>query len=341
MYQILSASEITERAKRLYREERTIGQLTGWFTVKQIQKAYEPETRGFNPTEAAAVLLRHVAEELPISLSGNALFAGTQRDAFASSYALINPAFQVETFAGYCDPTEVFDYIKPTGAISEQDIQEMRSYIQNSPYGKALTSTYAAAESDTAEVAYFIEQVTGHVVPDLRPVLARGLCSAIAEAEQKEAAAPSDEQKANYRAMRIAMQAVLILARRYRQLALAKADASSGTGRQVFEQIAKTLEKVPAQGADTLYEAIQSFLLLWQVLCVEQAPNPFALSVGNADRIFEPYRAKEGLNREDAAALLKHLLVFYNVGDRSLAISQNLIIGGKDLDGGDLTNETS
>lgn len=341
MYQILSASEITERAKRLYREERTIGQLTGWFTVKQIQKAYEPETRGFNPTEAAAVLLRHVAEELPISLSGNALFAGTQRDAFASSYALINPAFQVETFAGYCDPTEVFDYIKPTGAISEQDIQEMRSYIQNSPYGKALTSTYAAAESDTAEVAYFIEQVTGHVVPDLRPVLARGLCSAIAEAEQKEAAAPSDEQKANYRAMRIAMQAVLILARRYRQLALAKADASSGTGRQVFEQIAKTLEKVPAQGADTLYEAIQSFLLLWQVLCVEQAPNPFALSVGNADRIFEPYRAKEGLNREDAAALLKHLLVFYNVGDRSWAISQNLIIGGKDLDGGDLTNETS
>lgn len=341
MYQILSASEITERAKRLYQEERNIDQLTGWFTVKQIQKSYEPETLGLNPTEAAAVLLRHVAEELPISLSGNALFAGTQRDAFASSYALINPAFQVETFAGYCDPTEVFDYIRPTETISEQDIQEMRSYIQNSPYGKALTSTYAAAESDTAEVAYFIEQVTGHVVPDLRSVLARGLCNAIAEAKQKESTAPSDEQKANYRAMRIAMEAVLILAQRYRQLALAKAEASSGTDRQVFEQIAKTLEKVPAQGADTLYEAIQSFLLLWQVLCVEQAPNPFALSVGNADRIFEPYRAKEALGRENAAALLKHLLVFFNVGDRSWAISQNLIIGGKDLDGSDLTNETS
>ena len=71
------------------------------------------------------MLLRHVAEELPISLSGNALFAGTQRDAFASSYALINPAFQVETFAGYCDPTEVFDYIRPTETISEQDIQEI------------------------------------------------------------------------------------------------------------------------------------------------------------------------------------------------------------------------
>ena len=94
-----------------------------------------------------------------------------------------------KTFAGYCDPTEVFDYIRPTETISEQDIQEMRSYIQNSPYGKALTSTYAAAESDTAEVAYFIEQVTGHVVPDLRSVLASGLCSAIAEAKQKESTA--------------------------------------------------------------------------------------------------------------------------------------------------------
>lgn len=78
------------------------------------------------------------------------------------------------------------------------------------------------------------------------------------------------------------------------------------------------------------YEAIQFYLLLWQVMCLEQAPNPFAFSIGNADRIFEPYREKCGMNRKDTTALLEHFLVFFNVGDRSWAISQNIILGGMD-----------
>ena len=38
------------------------------------------------------------------------------------------------------------------------------------------------------------------------------------------------------------------------------------------------------------------------------------------------------------ANLFKHFLVFYNVGDRSWAISQNVLIGGRDLAGKDLTS---
>jgi len=76
-------------------------------------------------------------------------------------------------------------------------------------------------------------------------------------------------------------------------------------------------------------------------MCLEQAPNPFAFSVGNADRIFEPYRKKSNIDRETTAALLKHFLVFFNVGDRSWAISQNLIVSGRDEDGNDLTNDTT
>ena len=74
-------------------------------------------------------------------------------------------------------------------------------------------------------------------------------------------------------------------------------------------------------------------------MCLEQTPNPFAFSVGNADRIFEPYR--NGLSRDMTAALFKHFLVFFNVADRSWAISQNVIVSGRDLDGNDLTNETT
>ena len=109
--------------------------------------------------------------------------------------------------------------------------------------------------------------------------------------------------------------------------------------REQLEIMERTLRKVPEHGADDLYEAIQSFMIIWQIMCLEQTPNPFAFSVGNADRIFEPYR--NGLDRDTTAALLKHFLVFFNVADRSWAISQNIIISGRDIDGNDLTNPTT
>lgn len=90
----------------------------------------------------------------------------------------------------------------------------------------------------------------------------------------------------------------------------------------------KTLRRVPEFGARSLQEALQSYVLLWQVMCLEQAPNPFAFSVGNADRILEPYRAMDQLSREEDAALFKHFLVFYNIGERSWAISQKILISG-------------
>ena len=52
---------------------------------------------------------------------------------------------------------------------------------------------------------------------------------------------------------------------------------------------------------------------------MEQTPNPYAFSVGNADRIFEPYRAKNDLDRDTTAALLKHMLVFYNIDFKNLS----------------------
>ena len=149
------------------------------------------------------------------------------------------------------------------------------------------------------------------------------------------------KKKEYYSAMILSIDALLILASRYRTMALDKAEKSTGKTRQRFELMAKTLEKVPANGSDNLFEAIQTFILVWQNMTVEQTPNPFAMSVGNADRIFEPYRALENTDNDMASSLLKHLLVFFNVADRSWAISQNLIIGGRDLEGNDLTNPTS
>lgn len=332
---------VTTMAKALFREERAIDRLDGWFLTKESAMRHAAEVADLPPMERAAHLLCAALKELPLSISENAVFAGTQRDAFARSYALINPSFRVESFAGYCDPTAVFGDIEPNEEITQQRLDAVKAYDKQTPYIRALSDAYADCERYTGEVAFFVEQVTGHVIPDIRPTLKHGVKKAMAELDARIAAESDPERASNFRAMRKSLEGVLILARRYAEIAEAQLKDAAGERREVLGQMAAALHKVPAEGAETMAEAIQSFILMWQVMCLEQAPNPFAFSVGNADRIFEPYRAHDGLTRDEAAALLKHLLVFYNVADRSWAISQNLIVGGRDLDGSDLTNETS
>lgn len=337
----ISNQHITELAKALFAEQKNTFRLDGWLFIKEIENKYADSLKDLPAVERKAELLCRVAEELPISISDNAIFAGTQNDAFARSYALINPAFKVESFSGYCDPTAVYEDIEPNNDIPAERINAMREVDRRSDYIKALNEVYSAAHPYTDEATYFIEQVTGHVIPDFRPVLKNGVTTLIAYADQKLAEA-GVEQKSGLRAMRRALDSVLIFANRYRELALSKAAATEDADiKQRMENLANMLARVPARGAETLSEAIQSYILMWQVMCIEQAPNPFAFSVGNADRIFEPYRAKEGLDRETAAALFGHLLAFYNVADRSWAISQNLIISGRDNDGNDLTSTMS
>ncbi len=333
----MNTERIITMAKDLFREERALMRLDGWFLSKEIRMKHEGETVGMSESEAAGWLLKKVAEELPLSVSDNAIFVGTQRDAFARSYALINPSFKVESFAGYCDPTAVFGDIEPNEEITAERIRLVKAHDAETPYCRALADTYAACEDHTGEVAYFIEQVTGHVIPDVRPLLKFGSSHLLAEIRAKSP--ENDKQKQTYTAMCYALEALEIFASRY--LAIVNGMKASAEGERLceLERLSSALSRVPREGARDLFEAIQSFMLIWQVMCIEQAPNPFAFSVGNADRIFEPYRGD--VTREEASALLRHLLVFFNVGDRSWAISQNLIIGGRDVDGNDLTNETS
>ncbi len=337
----LTNQHITDLAKALFAEQKNTFRLDGWLFIKEIEHKYADSVKDLPAVERKAELLCRVAEELPISISDNAIFAGTQNDAFARSYALINPAFRVESFSGYCDPTAVYDDIEPNDEIPAERINAMREVDRKSDYIKALNEVYSAAHPYTDEATYFIEQVTGHVIPDFRPVLKDGVLALIKYADEKIANATT-EQLSGLKSMRRALDAVLILANRYSELAAQKAaNATDSDVRERMTALSEMLKKVPNNGAETLSEAIQSYILMWQVMCIEQAPNPFAFSVGNADRIFEPYRAKEGIDRETAAALFGHLLAFYNVADRSWAISQNLIISGRDENGNDLTNTMS
>lgn len=331
MTDVFNAEKITEAAKKLFAEKRACKRLDGWFIAKETELRLAESFKGENEEMKKALILREICKTIPIYLSDFQIFAGSQDDAFARSYALINPAFKVEEFNGYCDPSAVFDDVEPNEEFTAERIAEARKKFGETEYARKLEKVYGEAENYTKEVIFFFEQVTGHLIPDMRFALKYGVSGMIKKIEGKRGA--------GYKAFATALESAVILANRYADLAAKKALAASDEGRARLEIMEKTLRKVPENGAENLFEAVQSFIIMWQIMCLEQTPNPFAFSVGNADRIFEPYRGD--LDRETAAALFKHFLVFFNVADRSWAISQNIILGGRNLRGEDLTNETT
>lgn len=331
MTDILDSREITLMAKELFRQKRAGNRLDGWFIAKETELKAQQRFEGKNKEIQKAELLREVVKTIPIDISEYSIFAGTQDDAFARSYALINPSFKVEEFSGYCDPAAVFGDIEPNEEFTAERIADVRELFARTEYAGKLAAVYDKNEKYTKEVIFFFEQVTGHLIPDMRFALRYGVSGMLKKIEGREGA--------GYEAFRIALDCALILSARYADLAAKKAESAAGKAREIYLRMEKTLRKVPLEGAGNLCEAIQSFIIMWQIMCLEQTPNPFAFSVGNADRIFEPYR--NGLSREDTAALLRHFLVFFNVADRSWAISQNIILGGRDIEGNDLTNETT
>lgn len=331
MISILDSKKITEMAKSLFAEKRAGMRLDGWFIAKEAELRLADEFKGENEEVKKALILREIVKTIPIYLSDYQIFAGTQDDSFARSYALINPAFKVEEFSGYCDPAAVFSDIVPNDEFTAERIEKAREEFAKTEYAVKLGEVYGKNECYTKEVIFFFEQVTGHLIPDMRFAIKYGVKEMLKKIEGKEGN--------GYKAFGIALESAIILANRYADLAKEKAADASPERKAQLEIMEKTLRKVPENGAENLLEAIQAFIIMWQIMCLEQTPNPFAFSVGNADRIFEPYR--NGVDRETAAALFKHFLVFFNVADRSWAISQNIIVSGRDLCGNDLTNETT
>jgi len=331
MKNIYKNGQITEMAKALYQEERKIMRLDGWFIAKETEMKNDDKYANYSLEVKKAYLLCEVLKELPLHLSDNAIFVGTQRDAFARSYALINPSFTVEGFSGYCDPMAIYNDIETNEIFTKERIDNVRSFTSKSKMVEMLNETYGKAENYTKEVVFFVEQVTGHIIPDFRFALKYGIDTLINEAESKNAEF--------YTAAAISLKATKILIDRYIELINKQKVTCTAERKIQLDFLEKSLVNIKSNGASNLYEALQLYILLWEIMCIEQAPNPYAFSLGNADRIFEPYR--KDLNRSEAAELFRHFLVFFNVGDRSWAISQNVIISGRDVDGNDLTNTMS
>lgn len=338
---IYSNHQLNKMAKDLYQETRNKKRLDGWFYALEAKLDCLDSLPDDSNMIKSAFALQAIVQKIPLSISENNIFAGSQDDAFSRTYALINPAFKVESFTGYNDVVGIFSDIEPNDDITEARITSLKERYEKTQYVQELNQVNTDSIKYTKEAVFFIEQVTGHVIPDFKPLLQFGIDRFIKEASDKEIKENNVKYKDGYKAMKIALEAYIILSNRYADLAKEKANQCTGNDKKRFLLMENTLRHSIHTGAKNLYEALQLFLIAWQCMCLEQIVNPYAFSVGNADRIFEPYRALEDTDRETASALFKHFLVFYNVGDRSWAISQNLILSGKSIDGQDLTNPTT
>ncbi|NQT18432.1 MAG: hypothetical protein HQ592_01915, partial [Planctomycetes bacterium] len=328
---------VADGVEKLRRHKRSQTRVDEWFYVQQLvmqaREALHADGKDPDDESSQPEILCRVVREMPISIPEGSVIAGTQDGAFSPSYALINPAFRVETFAGYCDPTAVYNDIEPDpdSGLTQERIDSVCKYWEGTPYVRRLQTVYDDTGDETREVAYFVEPVTGHTIPDLRPFLENGV---------KAMQATARESGGEYGALMAgSLEAVIILADRYRELATTMAATAEADEKARLTALADALSRVPAGPATNLHEAIQAFALLWQVMVIEQAPNPYAFSVGNLDRILAPYYDEATTSRECAVAFVRHLLAFFQVANRCWAISQNMMVGGRGTGGSDLTSE--
>ena len=148
-------------------------------------------------------------------------------------------------------------------------------------------------------------------------------------------------QKENFwRAAISVCEAGIELGRRYAELAeKMAAEASSAEEKERLLKMARTCRKVPANSAETFFEAVQSLWFGHILTCGEDGIN--ANSIGRLDNFLYPYYRNDidsgRLTRDEAVEIMEEfackLHLDYNV--------QAITLGGLDEDGNDATNELS
>ena len=89
MTSILDSKRITEMAKAHFAEKRAGMRLDGWFIAKEAELNLSENYKDENEEVKKALIIKEIVKDIPLDLDENQIFAGTQDDSFARSYALI------------------------------------------------------------------------------------------------------------------------------------------------------------------------------------------------------------------------------------------------------------
>lgn len=325
-------------------------------------------TESYKETEAEPIHIRRakslekILGKMTIFIADDELIVGNQATKARSSP--IYPEFSTKWIEAELDRLA-----KRSGdvfLISEENKKTLRELF---PYwdGKTTSERAAALMTDEAKAAqaagvftvgnYFMLGV-GHISPDYAKVLAEGLNSVIAQAKAELAGLdvtnPDHLKKMHFlRAVVIANEAVIHWAGRFADLAKTMATAEKDPVRKAeLKEIARICSKVPAQPAETFWEAVQSFWFIQ--LAIQLESNGHSISPMRFDQYMYPYylASKGSMPVAEMQELLDLLWIKFSeinkVRDEGATkafggypMFQNLIVGGIDRSGADATNDLS
>ncbi len=327
-------------------------------------------TESYKATEREPMILRrakafaHILKNIPIIIRDDELIVGSST--LAPRGCQTFPEYSFEWLEAEFDTVEkrAADpfYI---GEKTKKELSEVHRYWKGKTTSELATSYMAPEASRAMEHNvftpgnYFYNGV-GHVTVQYDKVIASGYEGIIMEAKgELEKCAPGDGDYAKrsrfLQAVIISCEAVILYANRYAELAERMAGSTSDTQRkQELHQIAKNCRRVPARGAESFYEACQSFWFVQQLIQLEGSGH--SISPGRFDQYMYPYYKADmdsgKLTKERAQELIDCIWVKLNdlnkcrdavsaVGFAGYSLFQNLIVGGQTKDGLDATNELS
>lgn len=153
-----------------------------------------------------------------------------------------------------------------------------------------------------------------------------------------------DSEKADfYKACRKCLEAVIVHSENYSRLALKLSEEAPNPERhEELKKIAEICKKVPANPAETFYEAIQSVHFLTHCLSLDPMKWSQQFQLGRPDRYLLPYYEKDikngDLTKEYAQLLLDCLGIQINMRVPS-GLSSGYMVGGSDESGNPVANE--
>ena len=331
--------------------------------AKLITESYK-ETEGEPIITRRAKAFAHILHNIPIIIRDNELIVGSSTIAPRGCQTF--PEFSYEWLEAELDTVatrtaDPFEIAEETKA----ELKEADKYWKGKTTSELATS-YMAPEAIKAIAHniftpgnYFYNGV-GHVTVKYWEVLEIGF-EGIMEKAQKELDGCSVgdgnyARKSHFlEAVILSCKAVIDYAGRYAKLAQEMAAQTSDPVRkQELFVIAENCSRVPAKGAQNFYEACQSFWFVQQLLQMESSGH--SISPGRFDQYMYPYYKKDmeagTITREFAQELMDCIWVKLNdlnkcrdaasaEGFAGYSLFQNLIAGGQNKEGEDVTNDLS
>ena len=331
--------------------------------AKLITESYKA-TEGQPTITRRAEAFAHILRNIPIIIRDNELIVGSSTIAPRGCQTFPEFSYQwledeLDTVATRtADPFYIAEETKA-------ELREVHKYWKGKTSSELATSYMApeairAIEHNIFTPGNYFYNGVGHVTVKYEEVLAIGykgiIDKAQAELDRCQVGDGNYVKKSHFlKAVILSCQAVIEYAERYAELASQMAaECTDPVRKQELLQISQNCSRVPANGATSFYEACQSFWFVQQLLQVESSGH--SISPGRFDQYMYPYYKadldKGIITRESAQELLDCIWVKLNdlnkvrdaasaEGFAGYSLFQNLIVGGQDKDGNDVTNDLS